>query len=113
LLTGLALTVDRLTIIETWLSAHFVAIRDPRYQAETMGAASATYINSPGPNLALTPYGQQAMLLDSTGNLAWFDKHVTQGKRAKVGITYLGTRNPYRTDGWLTYGWRFYQTLGE
>lgn len=77
---------DRLAIIETWLAAHFVAIRDPRYSSETMGAASATFQTQVGLNLGLTPYGQQAMLLDTLGGLAKLNFHTSQGKRGKVGI---------------------------
>lgn len=87
-------TEARLKIIETWLAAHFLAIRDPRYQSEGIGAANATVMAQVGFNLALTPFGQQAALLDSKGGLAWLDKHISQGKRAKVSITWLGTCKP-------------------
>lgn len=93
-----------LCIIETWLAAHFVAIRDPRYQSEGIGAANASYIASGGMNLSQTPYGQQALTLDWKGNLAWIDKHISQGKRAVAGITYLGVDKRR----WASYPWRFY-----
>lgn len=103
-----AYTSQRLVIIETWLAAHFVAIRDPRYQSESNMGASASVQGQVGMNLALTTYGQQAMLLDTKGGLAYLDKHVTQGKRPHVGITYLGTCRPYSLDtaarNWLYYG---------
>lgn len=95
----------RLTSIETWLAAHFLAIRDPRYQSETIGAASATTAMQLGLNLGLTPFGQQAMFLDTNGSLAWIDKHISQGKRAKAGITWLGNKSMQR---WNGYPWRFF-----
>jgi len=81
----------RLKIIEIWLSAHFIAIRDPRYMSERIGGASADLQSKVGLNLGLTPYGQQVMLLDTAGGIARIDKHVAQGKRGKVGIVWLGT----------------------
>lgn len=97
-------TANRLKIIETWLAAHFVAIRDPRYIEEHIGAASASVMNKVGFNLQLTPYGQQAMLLDTAGGLAYIDQHVAQGKRARASITWLGTRQ----NRWAAYPWRFF-----
>lgn len=99
-------TSDRLCLIETWLAAHFVAIRDPRYLSEQIGAANATIQSGQmGMNLSLTTYGQQAMLMDTKGGLAWLDKHISQGKRAKAGIVHLGNRSNRR---WLDYPWRFF-----
>lgn len=96
---------DRLKAIETWLAAHFYAIRDPRFAAQTMGRQSATYQNQVGLNLSQTPYGQQAKILDTHGGLAWLDAHLSQGKRGQAGIVYLGSRRAK----YQTYPWRFYQ----
>jgi hypothetical protein len=95
---------ERLTLIEMWLAAHFVAIRDPMYQSEGIGAANASYLRQGGLNLSQTPYGQQALVLDTKGGLAWIDKHISQGKRAVAGITYLGVNKR----AWASYPWRFY-----
>lgn len=84
-------TEDHLTQIELWLSAHFVAIRDPRITSESIGAASQSYASSGGLNLGSTTYGKQAEMLDIKGGLAWIENHIAQGKRAKVGVLYLGT----------------------
>jgi hypothetical protein len=89
----------RLKIIEIWLAAHFLAIRDPRYSAEGMGGANASYITGQaGLNLSATPYGQQCRILDTKGGLAWLDVHISQGKRARAGITWLGTEQSSRTN---------------
>lgn len=97
-------SAQELATIETWLAAHFVAIRDPLYASTSMGPASKSVIRSGGMNLAQTPYGQQAMLLDMNGGLAWLDKHISQGRRARAGIVHLG----HRRDRWLYFPWRFY-----
>lgn len=102
--TPVVYTANRLAIIETWLAAHFLAIRDPRYQSETISKASVSFQNQVGFNLRLTPYGQQAAMLDTNGGLSWLDQHISQGKRSRVGITWLGTRRDSR----LTYQWRFF-----
>lgn len=99
-------SAQELINIETWLAAHFVAIRDPRYASNSMGPTSQSYVVMGGMNLAQTPYGQQAMLLDMNGGLAWLDKHISQGQRTKVGITYLGTNK--RGEWYYGYPWRFY-----
>jgi hypothetical protein len=95
---------DQLCIIETWLAAHFLAVRDPRYQSERMGNASASYQSMVGLNLGLTPYGQQAQFLDFKGGLAWIDKHISQGKRAVPSVTWVGSKAFNRWYGWP---WRF------
>lgn len=56
--------------ITRWLSAHFVAIRDPRIAKEKMGDADATYQGKTGMGLNHTSYGQQVMLLEHHGVLA-------------------------------------------
>lgn len=100
-------SAGRLAIIETWLAAHFVAIRDPRYVSESLGGESFSVAIQTGLNLGLTPYGQQAMLLDTNGSLARIDKHVAQGKRATVQITWLGSS----PDRYLDRPWLFTNLL--
>lgn len=99
----------RLKQIETLLAAHFICIRDPRYTSEHIGQASVTYQAHIGPNLELTPYGMQAQVLDTNGSLAWIDKHISQGKRAKPGIVWLGTKC---LDKRWNFAWKFYAAFG-
>jgi hypothetical protein len=96
-------SATRLKQIETWLAAHFLAVRDPRYASESMGQASASVQGQVGMNLSLTTYGQQAMLLDTKGGLARLDVHVAKGQRATVSITWLGNDDLSRPTGrdWL------------
>ena len=63
-----------LTKIELWLAAHFVAVRDPRREAESLGDASDRYRGKTDMGLNFTEYGQQAIALDSSGVLASLGK---------------------------------------
>lgn len=69
-LASSGLGTDLLTDIELWLSAHFVAIRDPRSKSESIGDYSTTYQGNTDMGLNATTYGQQAIALDYTGTLA-------------------------------------------
>jgi len=66
------LSAQHLKEIERWLSAHFAAIMDPRVRKRTIGDGAESYAISGGykGGLDATPYGQQAMVLDTTGKLA-------------------------------------------
>lgn len=75
------LSSDQLKEIERWLSAHFVAVRDPRISAEKTADASATYQGKTAMGLDSTFYGQQAKMLDTTGVLANIGK-----KKASMNV---------------------------
>lgn len=65
------LSSDLLTEIELWLAAHFLAIRDKRVEKESVGNEwSATYQGKTKMGFEATTYGQQALMLDTTGSLA-------------------------------------------
>jgi len=86
-------TDARLELIERWLSAHFYAVRDPRTSSESAGV-SVSYQGQTGMHLDLTTYGQQAMLLDTDGNLAALNQKPKAGiKTVTPGITWLGTED--------------------
>jgi len=85
-------TAARLVIIETWLAAHFTAIRDVRRDTERVGTVSEVYQYKVDLNLHQTQYGQQAMLIDTAGNLAALSKKMTDGiDTSNVGATWVGT----------------------
>lgn len=67
---------ENLTIAETWLAAHFYAVRDKQVASEAAGPVSASYQYKVDLNLASTMYGQQAMLLEMTGKLADWNREV-------------------------------------
>jgi len=80
-LAGLGLSDDMLKEITRWLSAHFVAIRDPRAKQEKTGEAAATFfLGKEGTGLNSTPYGQQALLADITGTLSGLGKGIASVK---------------------------------
>jgi len=62
--------------IKCWLTAHFVAIRDPQISKEKIGDVDAAYQGKTGLGLNHTSYGQQVMILDYHGKLA----EITQSK---------------------------------
>jgi hypothetical protein len=84
-------TVGRLELIERWLAAHFYAIRDPRTTQERAGSVGANFESKVDLNLALTRYGQQAMMLDTQGGLAALNKSILSGGSRVASVTWLGT----------------------
>lgn len=83
---------DRETIletIETWLGAHFYAMRDPRATHEGVGSVQETYQSKVDLGLRLSHYGQMAIALDTTGTLA----AIADGRAAvrTVQVSWLGT----------------------
>lgn len=82
----------RLIRIETWLAAHFYAIYSPRLANENAGGVGQSIETSIGLGFNVTRYGQQAMRLDTAGNLAALDRKTIEGKaRRTLGATWLGT----------------------
>lgn len=64
-------TAGDLEIIERWLSAHFYAVRKPRRtSASVAGGASESLQSSTAVGFASSHYGQMAMRLDRSGQLA-------------------------------------------
>ena len=68
--SGSVLTTGLKIEIETYLAAHFYALQDPQYQSEKAGGAGGTYQGQTGKGLELTWWGQQAILLDVSGQLS-------------------------------------------
>jgi len=81
----------RLTLIETWLAAHGYAIRDPAVDTEKAGPVQVSYQYKIDLGLQQTKHGQQAMLLDTAGNLAALSKRMTEGEQPAITIGWLGT----------------------
>ncbi len=80
------LASENLQVIETWLAAHFYAIRDPRSLVEKAGSVSQTIESKVDLNLSVTRYGQMAMVLDTSGTL----RALSNG-RVSLKVTWLGT----------------------
>ena len=71
-MSGSGFSSAELAEIEKWLSAHFVAMDDAstRIREETAGDAENKYEGKTGMRLNFTRWGQQVLLLDTTGGFA-------------------------------------------
>lgn len=70
-LGGSGLSEPILKEIERYMSAHFVAIRDTREKSVSSDGVSVSFDTGKiGEGLSATTWGQQAIMLDSTGTLA-------------------------------------------
>jgi len=80
-------TDTMLELIERWLSAHFYAIRDPRRSLEAVRGIQEQFAIKVGLGLDQTPYGQQAIILDTSGAL----DRLNDGKTGKPAMFWMGT----------------------
>lgn len=64
----------RLTQIEKLLAAHLAATQDRRVESESRESARIDYQGETGMRITATGYGQQASMLDPTGQLASLGK---------------------------------------
>lgn len=94
------LSNTRLEMIERLLAAHFYSVcRDPQTVIEQVDTLRTTFeTNKPGFNLKLTRFGQQAMVLDTTGSLAAFNNQLEKVRmKLPVGLklqtVWLGDPN--------------------
>jgi acyl CoA:acetate/3-ketoacid CoA transferase alpha subunit len=75
MLTGKGLSDDRLKEIERWLAAHFTAMKDFKNRVVEIEAGRGRERTGESvrgvlaQDLRLTRYGQQALVLDTTGTL--------------------------------------------
>lgn len=83
--------LNRLTLIETWLSAHFYCIRDPRTIRERAGPVDEYFESKVDLNLYISRYGQMAIVLDTSGLLR--ELSVKDKRRVVAGVTWLGTED--------------------
>jgi hypothetical protein len=88
---GAGYTDARLELIERWLAAHFYSVRDQRASSETAGRVSESKQTKVDLGFNVTVHGQQALRLDTAGGLAALDKRTLAGRKASVGVTWLGT----------------------
>jgi len=84
------LNTSLLKQIETFLAAHFYSHEDQRYQAKSTGRANAQFQGQTAMVLASTQYGQTAMLLDVTNQLAKRSKEAETGVRGVAKMHWLG-----------------------
>lgn len=75
----------KLELIERYLAAHFASLVNRRVTSKSIAGASTSFEGSvSGEGFDLTPFGQQAKLLDCTGLLS-------ELPLKKVSMTWLGT----------------------
>lgn len=82
----------RLELIERWLAAHFYAIRDNRPSMESVGSVSEHYQHKLDTYLGCTMYGQSALALDTSGELAKLNKKMKEGGGFTPTMTHLGSQ---------------------
>lgn len=90
--TGGDLTATELEMIERWLAAHFITVRDKQViSAGISGGPNVKYESKVDLGLDSSRYGQTAMLLDTTGGLAAYNQQIVKGKGSSITLTWLGT----------------------
>lgn len=81
----------RLKLIETWLAAHFYAMRDPRVVSETVTGIGERFQSAVALGFDTSHYGQMAMRLDTAGGLAALNEKTKAGKSQSIGVSWIGT----------------------
>lgn len=81
--------------VELWLSAHFYAMYRRRLESGSAGDTSEKYEGKTDMYFEATTYGQQALALDTTGELAKLQNTLKTGAKRSV-FTWLGK---HRTGG--------------
>lgn len=77
-LEGKGLTEDRLKLIELYLAAHYLTLREKQTRYEQYGAAANAYQGKTGMFLLSSFYGQTAVELDTTGTLREFGSQTVE-----------------------------------
>lgn len=85
---------SQMEIIERWLAAHFYAIRDTQLTFAKAGTANVGFQTKLGLGLRLTSWGQQALILDTSGSLAAIENSAEVKKVLKVYGFWGGTCYP-------------------
>lgn len=85
-----------LTDIETYLAAHFAALKDQQYESKSTDGASGKFQSGQkGKGLYATDWGANAVALDITGKLASIAEGVKQ-----AGMIWLGKAVNEQVDYW-------------
>ena len=67
---------DRKVLLEKWLAAHLVAIREQPLSRFSVGESEYSFEGQTGLQLKFTRYGQQVLFLDTDNRLTAKRKHV-------------------------------------
>jgi energy-converting hydrogenase Eha subunit H len=90
---GSHLTTERFDLVCRYLAAHLIGITDPRIQSEQVKSLQASYQNKLSDGLGITHFGSMAMLLDTSGKLANWNKAVISGKAGAFAFFHAGTNS--------------------
>jgi len=78
-------------IVETWLAAHLITIRDNRVNSEAAGSVSQSFQFKVDLGLDCSMYGQTAIQLDTTGGLSAWNAQIKSGTAGRtVSVDWLG-----------------------
>jgi len=91
---GDALDATTMELVERYLAAHLVGITDPRLQSEQVKSIQASYQNKLSDGLGITHWGSMAMLFDTSGKLANWNKSVVDGLAGAFSFIWGGTEPP-------------------
>lgn len=84
-------TAAELLLIETWLAAHFYAIRDRAKVSESAGdGVSQSMQHTEDLGFDCNEWGQAAMRLDYFGGLAKLNASTKKGTTRTVNVAWLG-----------------------
>lgn len=89
--TKAILAAADLEMIERYLSAHFYQHGDQGFAEREEGKARAKFHGQTGKGLESTQYGQTAINLDATGELAAIQAEMVSGKSRKAKVLWAGT----------------------
>lgn len=93
------LTSSQLLTLETFLAAHFVAVRDEQWSSTSNAGRSGSRQGQTQLHFNSTFWGQTALQLDVSGCLAKRQAEILAGGRAKATFLWLGTEDvPNATD---------------
>lgn len=70
---------ERKKNVELYLSAHFIALRDQRVASEKADVVAQSFQFRVGLNLNVTIYGQQVMILDTSGAFSQLQENAGKG----------------------------------
>ena len=89
---------SKMELIERWLAAHVYTVFDNQLSHAKAGTVAVGYQYKVDLGLQCSMYGQQAMLLDTDGNLAKLNNTVKTQRKITIGLTWLGRR--HRNSWW-------------
>lgn len=82
---------DQLTLIETWLAAHYYQAMDPGYTSKSTGGASGSFKGQTAKYFEATDYGQRALELDLAGCLLKRQQELMTGNKKTARVLWGGS----------------------